>query len=753
MRLIIGVAVLSAALPLSAATFEVTNTNDSGPGSLRQAILDANANAGPDTIVFDVPQAACNASGVCEIHPLTNLPEITDQVTIDGYTQTGAAPNTSEDSTNAVLKVQIIGDLDNDAISIGLDVEGSNSDIRGLVINDFDNGVHILDASGVTVRGCFLGIQPSGLVALANGTGVHGVNANNVVIGGTDPADRNLISGNELSGVDLNTCDGALIQGNMIGSDASGTFPVGNGNGISLSSLSSAASVIVGGSGQGAGNVIAGNQANGILLGLAPGSEVLIQGNRIGVSFGSAAILGNVLAGIRVGTPDVQIGGTGPGEGNWIVNSGAAGVQVDSSVSDVTIRGNSIYSQLHTFTLGLDLAPLGLNPNDAGDVDTGANDRQNFPIIVSAIDVPAGVHVQGILHSKPSSTYQIDFYSNGSCTNWAGSFLQGHTPLGSTQVTTDANGLAVIDVTVPGSIGAGDHVSATATNAQGSTSEFSQPAIELLSPSTGPGNFEVVDVYGSDFSDGGTVTVGGAPATNVTYVDFNHITATLPALVPGSVNDVTVSFPDGTAGTREGGYVADFADVPETHPFYSYITTLNYNRVTAGTGGGNYSPDASVSRQQMTVFLLKSRQGVCYEPPPCTGLFKDVPCSNPFAAWIEAAYAYGITGGCGGGNYCPSTAVRRDQMAALLLKATFGSSYTPPLCRGVFADVLCPSLFADYIEDLYDRDVTGGCGNKNYCPQNANTRGQMAVFLDRSLLYPTFPIPPPPPTPPPPPPP
>ena len=93
----------------------------------------------------------------------------------------------------------------------------------------------------------------------------------------------------------------------------------------------------------------------------------------------------------------------------------------------------------------------------------------------------------------------------------------------------------------------------------------------------------------------------------------------------------------------------------------------------------------------MAVFLLKSKYGVCYVPPPCTGVFPDVPCPSNFAPWIEALAAEGITGGCGGGNYCPTNPVRRDQMAVFLLKAKHGSTYVPPACSGDFADVPCPS--------------------------------------------------------------
>ena len=94
----------------------------------------------------------------------------------------------------------------------------------------------------------------------------------------------------------------------------------------------------------------------------------------------------------------------------------------------------------------------------------------------------------------------------------------------------------------------------------------------------------------------------------------------------------------------------------------------------------------------MAVFLLKGKFGICYVPPPCTpGFFADVPCPSTFAPWIEALANEGITGGCGGGNYCPGNPVRRDQMAVFLLKAEHGSTYVPPrACTpGVFDDVPC----------------------------------------------------------------
>jgi hypothetical protein len=172
-----------------------------------------------------------------------------------------------------------------------------------------------------------------------------------------------------------------------------------------------------------------------------------------------------------------------------------------------------------------------------------------------------------------------------------------------------------------------------------------------------------------------------------------------------------------------------FPDVPTSNQFYGFIENIFHNGITGGCGNGNYCPTSPVNRAQMAVFLLKAEHGSSYVPPACTGVFGDVPCPSTFANWIEQLAAEGITGGCGGGNYCPSNSVTRAQMAVFLLKAEHGSTYVPPSCTGVFGDVTCPSLFAAWIEQLAAEGITGGCGGGNYCPNNPNNRGQMAVFL------------------------
>jgi hypothetical protein len=138
----------------------------------------------------------------------------------------------------------------------------------------------------------------------------------------------------------------------------------------------------------------------------------------------------------------------------------------------------------------------------------------------------------------------------------------------------------------------------------------------------------------------------------------------------------------------------------------------------------------------MAVFLLKSKYGASHTPPMATGtVFADVPAAHPFAAWIEELAALGVTGGCGGGNYCPESPVTRAQMAVFLLKALLGSAYAPPPAAGIFDDVPPADPFAAWIEDLFARGITGGCHASPalYCPANPNTRGQMAVFLTRTF--------------------
>ncbi|HTR02758.1 MAG TPA: S-layer homology domain-containing protein [Thermoanaerobaculia bacterium] len=237
-------------------------------------------------------------------------------------------------------------------------------------------------------------------------------------------------------------------------------------------------------------------------------------------------------------------------------------------------------------------------------------------------------------------------------------------------------------------------------------------------------------------ADYGSVPAGAAGACAVTN-DCYRITADDGGTRPVQHWDeqVAETLSTGAVVTRALHLGGSFADVATANPFYAYVETVFHLGVSGGCPGGNYCPDNPALRKQMAVFLLKSKYGAAYQPPAAAGVFADVPVSDPFAPWIENLYALGITGGCSTSPlaYCPDQAVRRKQMAVFLLKTKEGANYVPPDCQGIFGDVACPGGFADWIEDLSNRQIAAGCGNGDFCPDNPNTRGQMAVFLTKTF--------------------
>ena len=733
-----------AASSLAAATFTVTNTSDSGAGSLRQAILDANANAGADTIQFNVSGAGCSG-GVCTIAPQSALHWFTSPVTIDGYTQTGASPNTNASGAiNAALKIVLTGIDDPDGDDdIGLEFANGSagSTVKGLAINAWNVGIYV-ETANVVVQGCFIGTDASGMAAVPNDTDVvafGGIGAAALTVGGPQPADRNLIAGF----VSLEAVAGATIEGNIIGPDVTGAavFPGSRRGTINIYTIGGTTFI--------RGNVVTGSDSVGAFT-IGDGSpsafETILQANFIGTDATGTVDLGNnIMWGIEVDTTDVTIGGTGPGEGNVIAFNGR-GVDVSQNAKRCKIRGNSIYSNGPRVPYGpqgiqlfnpspplLFISPL---PNDPGDADSGANELQNFPVLTSAVSSLAEggtTTITGSLNSTPNTTFDVDFYSNPSCLHWPRSYVEGKTYLGSDQVTTNGSGDAPINVVLPVTLEPGERVSATATDPDGNTSEFSQRIVLHSSPGGGdPAGMAGVHLYGFHFLPGANVTVGGIAAPSVVVDDYYTATIKTPSLPPGTLHDVTLTNTDGTVGTLPNGWIADFVDVPQGNaPFYDWILSLVRNQVTAGVGGGLYGVDQPTKRQQMAVFLLKGKYGICYAPPPCTSqVFADVPCSSGFAPWINQLVAEGITGGCGGGNYCPNNPVNRQQMAVFLLKTLEGGGYVAPACTSQdFGDVPCSSNFAPWIYELVRRNITAGCGGANYCPLSSATRGQMAVFL------------------------
>lgn len=150
-----------------------------------------------------------------------------------------------------------------------------------------------------------------------------------------------------------------------------------------------------------------------------------------------------------------------------------------------------------------------------------------------------------------------------------------------------------------------------------------------------------------------------------------------------------------------------------------------------------YCPEDPVTRAQMAVFLGRGIHGSEFTPPSASGIFEDVPVNYWAAKWIEQFYSDGITGGCGTNplRYCPEDLVTRAQMAVFLLRSKHGSSYTPPAASGIFADVPVTYWAANWIEQLYNEGITGGCasGPLRYCPEASVTRAQRAVFIVRTF--------------------
>jgi hypothetical protein len=615
--------------------YTVSNTNDSGDGSFRQAILDANANPGADTITFA-------GSGVMTIQPLSQLPTIHDTVTIDGTTESGYAgtpiielDNTqgqpswnglviqANDCTIRGLVVhsfatgiwidggngnQIVGNFIGTDVTgalplgnygVGVDVQGSNNtigapgagnlisasgnagvylflpgstgnvvqanrigtDVTGTVALGNQTGVYVNQAAGTTVGGSAAGagnliaghsgdgivVQAGSTVIQGNliGTDLTGANAlgnqgngidvvqgsANTVIGGTTPAARNVVAASKFVGVRLiGGITGALIQGNFIGTDATGTAALPNQTGITLDTqcghntiggtVGGAGNLIsgnlgtgiqftdhsgtqdmqfnvvegnligtdstgtqalgnqvgisfdvttanrntIGGTVVGAGNVVSGNRDTGIAVG---GLFTAVVGNHIGTSADGTTALGNGGVGVVVSGFQVSVGGAAAGAGNTIAYNGGAGVVVSSAWNGDPIAGNSVFAN---GGLGIDLGGDGVTANDPGDNDSGANDLQNFPVLAK-VQFGASTQFTGSLNSTANKTFTLDFYASAAPD--PSGYGEGARYLGSATANTDANGNVVFDLTLAAPTSPDEWVAATATNSIGDTSEFS----------------------------------------------------------------------------------------------------------------------------------------------------------------------------------------------------------------------------------------------------------------------------------------
>ena len=244
----------------------------------------------------------------------------------------------------------------------------------------------------------------------------------------------------------------------------------------------------------------------------------------------------------------------------------------------------------------------------------------------------------------------------------------------------------------------------------------------------------------------GSVVVDAAPSCAWSLVNNDPSFITVTSATSGSgYGFVTYTVSANAAPTSRNGTMsingqafnvaqgAAFADVPTAHLFYEDIGKLSARGVTVGCDSSNFCPNDPVTREQMAAFIIRAL-GDFNPPTPATQRYADVPPENPFYAFIDEMAVRGITVGCDqlGQLYCPGDPVTREQMSAFILRALGEPGPpTPPSQR--FTDVSPMNQFYPFIDRLWVRGVTVGCGGTNYCPADPVTRGQMAAFLVRAF--------------------
>ena len=473
-------------LPAFADTFTVLNTADAGAGSFRQAIIDANnkqvtdgSRCAPHTIDFAIAGA-----GPHTIALLSPLPKINIPITFDGYSQPGSSENTASIGSNAVLQIEIDGSLagSTDAFVVGAAIPGSplcpgnTSVFRGLVINRFAGAAismgeefcpvgQFCNSGGVLIQGNYIGTDVTGTQARGNGIAlarpalVFGTSSVVNVVGdqtlesggpmNPSGATRNVISGNGADAVLIFSASSDFssglsrahtIRNNYIGLDASGAAALPNaGRGIEVG-LNSSAILIYD-------NLISANGSDGIAI--------------LDTQFGGTSVIGN---GIGIGVTGQPFGNGGYGV---LVNGNSIGVTVGSRfrfaptaaaisnnagagvfVDDLAVVDAGNLSSAGNGGLAFDIAPAGVNPNDAGDGDSGPNERLNSPTLASVTIDPSTLEgsIVGSIGAEPNTTYEIHFFLNDVCD--AGGSGGGQTPYplspmpSGVNVTTDASGNA-----------------------------------------------------------------------------------------------------------------------------------------------------------------------------------------------------------------------------------------------------------------------------------------------------------------------
>jgi hypothetical protein len=395
----------------------------------------------------------------------------------------------------------------------GVSIGGTVAAAGNVISGNYGSGIQINgnSASGtrtlqIVVQGNRIGTNAAGTSALGNNTGIFVNGGGNAVLslitlGGTQAAAGNLVSGNGL-GIEISGsgATGVQVQGNKVGTDVTGTAPLGNSTGVAVGDR--AANNMIGGVVAGAGNTVAYNTWGGV---------------EIGYSSGETTIGNSVLS-------------------NSIFSNGSQFPQAKS---------------------GIELAGAFVTNNGPGP-HTGPNHLQNYPVLISAVEHADGsTTLRGLFNSTPNTNYRVEFFANPTADPSA--FGQGQTFLDATGVTTDASGNASFTVTL-GYLPVGTSITATATDLTtniGDTSQFSNdiqvishtPTVTSINPSEVVEGPFTLDIYGGSFAPDATASLNGTPLA-ITFVDSGHLHAAVPgSLAEEGADSITVSNPGPEGGT------------------------------------------------------------------------------------------------------------------------------------------------------------------------------------------------------------
>jgi hypothetical protein len=627
----------------------VTNTNDSGTGSLRDAIAYVNANCSGQEITFGIAGA-----GPHMIRPASALPAITcPGVAINGYSQPGTAANSHAQHSNAVILVELNGG--SIPAANGLEIAAAGISVSGLSITGFASGTGIyvtapIGSRGIHVWGNFIGLAPDGVTANGNSFGIA-TDGTGLSIGGQSiapHAERNVISGNYY-GVALRSGDATVIEDNLIGTNAGGMRALGNyvgiysvtthtqvvynvlsGNaagGVGLQLVGASDSVIIGNlvglsadglspvpntTGMqindapstligvpGTPNIVGGNTANGITI---VGSSVTIRGNTIG------APVGNGGDGIHVDSSTGIIGGLNPGEGNVITNN-VHGIVIPGGT--VEISSNQIYGNA---SLGINLLDDGAStvaPNDACDADGGGNGLANYPVLTSVTLGTTNITVSGTHNTTASTRFRLEFFASPAAENAAN--RSGQVFLGYDTVTTDGTCNVSFTLTIPNTAPAGYVITATSTDPSGNTSPFSNgvtaaaavptPAITAIRPNIGSvAGGAAIELEGTDLDVVSNVTIGGLAAF-INRQTRTSMTVTLPAHAAGPADVYARNFDASGSTTITNGFTY-VNDDDAARDFAIFMPSPRWSYGYASSRGGAFTLLPTYNRASVDQWTL-----------------------------------------------------------------------------------------------------------------------------------------------------